>query len=237
MTQALVARFGTVGEAEMARSALTAAGIEADVADEQVVAIDWLYSNAVGGVKLFVPEVDLERAAEVLQSVAATNVPDDVPVSDVEVREDDSPPVAGADQCPECGSTESTRVQRLAIFAVLSLLMWGVGVVGDQRDLAAAGIIAAALIVLFFPPRRCSACGSRWPDEPEIERPEPEPPPPNASDLVEELCPRCGSPEFHSIDHRRLKALPFLFSLLLVPVLAMWPFVEKQQCDACGFRR
>jgi hypothetical protein len=221
----------------MARCALVAAGIDAEIGDEEMVAINWLYSNAVGGVKLTVPEEDLDRAAELLTNPAATDIADDVaPTFEPAAR--DAPIVPPIQtHCPECGSAESTRLPRLAIFALLALLMYGIGVVADQRDLAFAGVVAAALITAVLPPRRCTFCGTRWPDDPEDEPADVEAPPPGARDLIEELCPRCGSAEYHAIDHRRLKTLPFLFNPAAIVLAVMWPFVAKRQCDTCGFRR
>ncbi len=70
MKPAVVARFGSLGEAESARSALQAAGIDAVLADDEIVALNWLYSNAVGGVKVLVAEEDEERAAAILSTDA-----------------------------------------------------------------------------------------------------------------------------------------------------------------------
>ena len=62
-----VAAFDIPAKAELARNALTAAGIQAVIADSEIVAMDWLISNAVGGVKVQVWEEDAERAAAVLE--------------------------------------------------------------------------------------------------------------------------------------------------------------------------
>lgn len=51
-----IAAFREPAPARIARGFLDSAGIPAEVADEYLVGIHWLYSNAVGGVKLNVPE-------------------------------------------------------------------------------------------------------------------------------------------------------------------------------------
>ena len=61
-----VATFDLAPKAELARNVLAAAGIPAVIADAEIVAMDWLISNAVGGIKLQVREEDAERAAEML---------------------------------------------------------------------------------------------------------------------------------------------------------------------------
>jgi hypothetical protein len=57
-------------EAELARSALEAAGIEASIRNGNVVRLDWFLSNAVGGVCVMVPRDELDRAREILASEA-----------------------------------------------------------------------------------------------------------------------------------------------------------------------
>ena len=44
------------------------AGIAAAVTDESLVAMDWLLSNAVGGVKVQVWDEDAEKAVQLLES-------------------------------------------------------------------------------------------------------------------------------------------------------------------------
>lgn len=61
-----IASFDLAPQAQLAKNALDAAGIPAVVADSEIVAMDWLISNAVGGVKVQVWEEDAERAAAVL---------------------------------------------------------------------------------------------------------------------------------------------------------------------------
>ncbi len=49
-----IAQYREAPEAYLAKGALAAEGIEAVITDEQVVGINWLYSDAIGGVKLAV---------------------------------------------------------------------------------------------------------------------------------------------------------------------------------------
>jgi hypothetical protein len=66
-----VATFQYPIEAHLAKSKLESEGIEACIADENIVAINWLYSNAVGGVKLQVRESDAKKARNFLLPVAS----------------------------------------------------------------------------------------------------------------------------------------------------------------------
>jgi hypothetical protein len=64
----LIATFSHPFEAHLAKGKLESEGIEAFIADENIVGLNWLYSNLVGGVKLKVHEEDRERALKVLQA-------------------------------------------------------------------------------------------------------------------------------------------------------------------------
>jgi hypothetical protein len=62
-----IATFDQAAQARLAQNALREAGIQAAVSDETLIAMDWLLSNAVGGVKVQVREEDAERAVGVLE--------------------------------------------------------------------------------------------------------------------------------------------------------------------------
>ncbi|RRJ83003.1 DUF2007 domain-containing protein [Aestuariirhabdus litorea] len=61
-----VARYSFPYEAQIARARLQAQGIEAYVADEHTINMQWLYSDALGGVKVQVVVEDLEQARSIL---------------------------------------------------------------------------------------------------------------------------------------------------------------------------
>ena len=69
-----MARFVTVAtydetfRADIARSAIQDAGIEVRIADREIVAMEWVLSAAVGGIKVQVPAAEAYRAREVLES-------------------------------------------------------------------------------------------------------------------------------------------------------------------------
>jgi Putative prokaryotic signal transducing protein len=67
---AMVKRFRDLPEALVAKSILDSAQIDSFLADENVVRIDWFYSNLVGGAKLMVRPEDLEEAAKLLDEQA-----------------------------------------------------------------------------------------------------------------------------------------------------------------------
>ncbi len=78
-------------EAEIARGKLESEGIWAFVADDYMVTMNWLYSTAIGGVKLQVKESDAQRALQILNHNA--------PIIEDELHEDNDSP-----RCPRCMS-------------------------------------------------------------------------------------------------------------------------------------
>jgi hypothetical protein len=62
-----VAQCNIAAEAHAMRIFLESAGIPVFLADELTVAMDWLLSNAIGGVKVQVPERFAERAVQLLE--------------------------------------------------------------------------------------------------------------------------------------------------------------------------
>jgi hypothetical protein len=74
-------RFLTVQEAVMAKSILDSAGVESFLADENVISMNWLWSNALGGVKLQARKTDVAVASELLEQelseAAASADPDE----------------------------------------------------------------------------------------------------------------------------------------------------------------
>jgi len=225
----IVARFMTVGEAEAARSALDAADIECRVGDENMISVDWLFSNAVGGVKLFVREEDLEAAAEVLTSRATET---DLAAPEVWLGSD---PNHTSGACRACQSADIQRIPRLRIFVALSVIGFGVGVATGQPGLVLALVPALGLILAVTPSHRCRNCGERWTAGEEQER-SLHAPPPEASDTADAVCPRCGSPELHRIVRRRLGVVPLIAAPLMVIVLPLWLVLPRWKCDVCGRR-
>jgi Putative prokaryotic signal transducing protein len=65
-----VRRYRDLAEAYVGRSLLESAGIPAWIADENLVRMDWFYSNLVGGMRLQVAESEEAAAREILEEVA-----------------------------------------------------------------------------------------------------------------------------------------------------------------------
>lgn len=102
-----VASFSTPEEAHLLRMRLEAGGVPAFVADEHIVQTQWLFSNAVGGVRVQIDEEDADAARAILEEPAPPELPGDRPV------------------CPRCGSLETEPDTRPRRFSFLMLLVAG----------------------------------------------------------------------------------------------------------------
>jgi hypothetical protein len=103
-----IAQFSKPEEAHLLRMRLEAGGVPAFVLDENMVQMDWLYSNAIGGVRLQIAEEDAERAREILEEEPAEELPSDRPV------------------CPSCGSLETGIDETPRRITFLTILLCGV---------------------------------------------------------------------------------------------------------------
>jgi hypothetical protein len=101
-----VATFSRPEQAHLLRMRLEAAGIRAFVQDENMVQMNWFYSNAIGGVRVQVAEEDLALAEEILR--------------DEGIACEKPPPVF----CPFCASLQVERDQIRKKFTYLLLLFY-----------------------------------------------------------------------------------------------------------------
>ena len=90
MTEKMVTigSYSTPYEANMVKSQLESAGIPVFIADEFTIGMNWLYSNALGGVKVQVPESLALEAQELLATEFETPLTRDLTTA----------------TCPQCGS-------------------------------------------------------------------------------------------------------------------------------------
>lgn len=99
-----IAAFSQSIDAHVLKTRLEDEGIECFLADEHLVSINWLLSDAVGGVRLKVWKEDAERALEIIESesvVEGGGEGDDGATyygSDVEDQDEA--------RCPVCNSTD-----------------------------------------------------------------------------------------------------------------------------------
>jgi len=89
-----IRKFRDLPEALLAKGSLDSAGIECGLADDNMVRMDWFYSNAIGGIKLLVNAGDAPDAEQVLSQP----IPEHLDVSGVGDVEQP--------RCPKCGSLD-----------------------------------------------------------------------------------------------------------------------------------
>jgi len=114
-TFTLVRRFQYSSEAVIYQGKLESQGVEVFLRDLNTIDSNPLYSNAVGGIKLYVKTEDVARANEILGDVSLYSV------------DDEHKPI----QCPKCGAEQVEmensidgiksffRVVFLGVFALL----------------------------------------------------------------------------------------------------------------------
>ena len=90
----MIRRYRDLPEATLAKSVLDSAAIESFLVDDNMVRLDWFYSNLVGGIKLFVRAEDAEPATKLLDQA----IPEKF---EVENQEEFEQP-----RCPKCQSFE-----------------------------------------------------------------------------------------------------------------------------------
>lgn len=91
MTWIVVQSFSFPYEAQIAKTQLEAAGIPARIENEHTINMDWLYSNALGGVRLLVLESNLEEARALLAQDFSQELQQQFGLSE---------------NCPNCGSSD-----------------------------------------------------------------------------------------------------------------------------------
>lgn len=128
-----IATFDDPHFAHIARSRLESENIQAVLDSEFHVAMDWLITNAVGGVKLVVHRRDAEEAFRILNETAA-------PIAQNEVVNEEE----RESGCPKCGSKEFFKERLKRKLSLWSLLLLSIPLPFRSRWLI------------------CGACDNRW---------------------------------------------------------------------------
>ncbi|HEY4818660.1 MAG TPA: hypothetical protein VIH67_14620 [Candidatus Acidoferrum sp.] len=135
----MIKRYQDLPEALLSKSILDSAGIESFLADENLVRIDWFYSNLVGGIKLFVRSEDAETASKLI----AQETPEKFDVDGF-----------GEYQQPRCPRCQSLDVA----FDEL-----------DKRIAYGGMLFAGLPIAIRNEHWKCHSCGNEWEDDSEGE--------------------------------------------------------------------
>ena len=143
-----IATFDLAAKARLAQNVLEAAGIKAVVADEMIVAMDWLLSNAVGWIKVQVLEENAERAIAVLEDALGK----DEPVDDESLAaEAEAAGIAEDYVRPEPQSIESPPTALVALAADAKSLADAEEHPPSERDEYARRSLLAAFFGLVIP--------------------------------------------------------------------------------------
>ena len=101
-----VGRYSTTDQAHLAKMKLGAGGVDGYLFDEYMIQMDWLYSDAIGGVRLVVRDEDAAPALEILREPA--------------IEEGVTLP-----SCPVCSSDKTRPDELPRKLAFLSILFLG----------------------------------------------------------------------------------------------------------------
>ena len=126
-----VAAYSYLHEAEFARTSLESEGIVTVIENENLIRLDWLYMNALGGLRLLVREEDAGRAREILAQPEPAAEPS-APGED---------PAPATEACARCGSPATEAVETRRKVGHVLWLLTGFPFVRPGRS------------------RRCAACG------------------------------------------------------------------------------
>ena len=86
-----IARYTHLLEAQLDQLKLASHGVQSFIADENIVSMQWLYADAIGGIRLQVFDLDIEEAIEIFK------------LPDVDT--------SGAASCHKCKSTDTFRMK------------------------------------------------------------------------------------------------------------------------------
>ncbi|MFP8967226.1 DUF2007 domain-containing protein [Pokkaliibacter sp. CJK22405] len=103
-----IAQFLYPYEAYIARARLEEAGIPTFLADEHTISTHWIYSQAMGGIRLQVSPEHENSARQLLEDAAPVTALDNV---------------FSQHACPHCGSGECHPAFRLSVLAEMSYLL------------------------------------------------------------------------------------------------------------------
>ena len=118
-----IANFSHPTEADPVVAWLESEGIECFLTNEHTVIMNWLYSNAIGGVGVQVKAADAERANEILQVVLNPDTVGSEPTP-ADSETDQGSDAAINMRCPQCGSENVyfEKFSRRLVFASWVLL-------------------------------------------------------------------------------------------------------------------
>lgn len=107
----LIRRFRDLPDALLAKSVLDSADLNCFLFDENLVRLDWLWSNLLGGVKLCVPREQAQEAAALLDQ----QIPEEFSIDGEQPFEQP--------RCPNCGSLDVSFEELFTRLAYASIFI------------------------------------------------------------------------------------------------------------------
>jgi hypothetical protein len=118
-----IATFTKPEDAHLLRMRLEASGVQAFIQDENMIRMDLLYSNAIGGVRVQIADEDVATVKEFLAEDSGIAAAADAP------------------RCPKCGCTAIDSERFSKRFAYLSLLLFAFPLVLIRHRLRCASCL------------------------------------------------------------------------------------------------
>jgi DNA-directed RNA polymerase subunit RPC12/RpoP len=137
-TLVTIATFEYYQFAHLAKAKLESEGINCCINDEYTASMNWLYSNAIGGIKLQVLSSDVDKAKEVLEENVM--IGDGDAVQEIELEKDEEETI----RCPYCKSAATIDEKYSKKWAYLSILLLGFPLLFKKRKYL------------------CKECGYKW---------------------------------------------------------------------------
>jgi len=128
-----ISSYRDLQDAYLAKGKLESEGIKVFLKNEYTIGVQWLYSGALGGVKLDVPKSQAQQALDILREDKSEEI----------IKQSNNRNIKNNDVCPICKSTNIQYYERSRKFGALTLL---------------TGIP----LILFGKRYKCLDCNHKW---------------------------------------------------------------------------
>jgi len=108
-----ISSYRDLQDAYLAKGKLESEGIQTFLRNEHTIGIQWLYSTALGGVKLDVPKSQVQEALKILEEDDSNEITD----------QDNAGSSDNQNTCPNCNSSNIQFSDRARIFGAISLMI------------------------------------------------------------------------------------------------------------------
>lgn len=142
-----VATYRNLMEAQLAKSALEAAGIRALIVGEHTAGN---FHELMKSIPLAVNEADAEAAEQIVNAM--------IGIAHAERLAIDEP----LQRCERCGSPDAEHRNKLPAFALFAALTFGIGYAVDNTVAAFYVVLAGVVVFLAAGSWRCRQCGNTW---------------------------------------------------------------------------